>query len=608
MRIALLYPPPWKIAGPGQHAASFGDDGPPEGYRDGDLDGDFYQTPYGLLTIAAQAKRAGHQVKLINLSSYPWSDVEQVVAQLDADLFGMSCWTANRRGVRLVARLIREHHERACIVVGGPHASPLAEDMLNHVPEIDVVTTGESELTFLEIAERTATGASLAGVAGAWVRGASGPEQGPPRAGVSDLDDYLSPHTLFDTHIFMTSRGCPWACTFCGAESQWGRGFRANSVPYVLDALEQAVARLPVKMLMIKDDTFTTQRKRVIELCRGIRERGIKFAWSCDTRVDLLGEELLYEMRMAGCQRLSLGVESGSPEIIRQVDKKITVDDILESTRLAKKYGIQVRYYMMLGNRGETEETFRETLAFLELAQPHEYIFSCLSIYPGTRDFTDAEKVWLNRDVYFTETFQELKTPFDATDAVTTMMMDWFKDHAGLQKGYEPDLATQQAVLARLGDHAQATLDVAAAAFHAGELDLAEQHAHRAIELGHPLPGLAYNYLACIAVERGDYQAMMDFYSTAAERDPQHPVLIRNVNRARAWFKEQGPARGIPLELDAEHDFRLLEKTKQPTLPGPLAASFAVWGNDDAMPEGVLAPQRTGSLAELKSRKHLKVV
>ena len=163
----------------------------------------------------------------------------------------------------------------------------------------------------------------------------------------------------------MTSRGCPWACTFCGAETTWGRGFRGQSVPYVLDAIEQALARLPVKMIQIKDDTFTTNKKRVLELCRGIRERKLDFFWSCDTRVDVLTEELLREMRLAGCQRLSLGVESrlaGDPR--QQIDKKITVDEILESTELAKKYGIQVRYYMMLGNRGETAETFRETLDF----------------------------------------------------------------------------------------------------------------------------------------------------------------------------------------------------------------------------------------------------
>ncbi len=114
--------------------------------------------------------------------------------------------------------------------------------------------------------------------------------------------------------------------------------------------------------------------------------------------MDLLTDELLREMRLAGCQRLSLGVESGSQRILDAIDKKITVAEILESTALAKKYGIKVRYFMMLGNRGETKETFQETLDFLEQARPHEYIFSCLSIYPGTRDFDDAENgQWLAR-------------------------------------------------------------------------------------------------------------------------------------------------------------------------------------------------------------------
>jgi radical SAM superfamily enzyme YgiQ (UPF0313 family) len=167
-------------------------------------------------------------------------------------------------------------------------------------------------------------------------------------------------------------------------------------------------------MIQIKDDTFTTNRKRVLELCRGIRDRGIKFVWSCDTRVDVLSEDLLREMRLAGCERLSLGVESGSQAILDAIDKKITVDEIMASTELAKKYGIQVRYYMMIGNRGETRATHAESLAFLDRSKPHQYLFSCLSIYPGTRDFHDAEAAGrIHRQQYFTEAFQELKVPFD---------------------------------------------------------------------------------------------------------------------------------------------------------------------------------------------------
>ena len=74
MRIALIYPPPWKLGAKGDK------DGPPEGYREGDLDADFYQTPYGLFALGAQALRAGHQVKVLNLSGYPWAKVEEVIA------------------------------------------------------------------------------------------------------------------------------------------------------------------------------------------------------------------------------------------------------------------------------------------------------------------------------------------------------------------------------------------------------------------------------------------------------------------------------------------------------------------------------------------------
>src|SRR5579862_9796662 len=124
MRIALLYPPPWKIAAPGE--APFTEDGPPAEYVEGDLDSDFFQTPYGLFSLGAQAMRAGHQVKVVNLSAFTWTKVEEVLGALAADVYGFSCWTANRRGVGLAARAVRRMHPKAHVVVGGPHATPLA--------------------------------------------------------------------------------------------------------------------------------------------------------------------------------------------------------------------------------------------------------------------------------------------------------------------------------------------------------------------------------------------------------------------------------------------------------------------------------------------------
>src|SRR6185436_13081283 len=157
---------------------------------------------------------------------------------LDADLFGMSCWTANRRGVALAARSLRKHHPGAHILVGGPHATPLAKEMLAHHAEIDTVALGESEDAFLELIGRLAKKQPTTGIAGTVYREGGKIVGGPHRAAIENLDTLASPQAYFDTHILMTSRGCPWACTFCGAETSWGRGFRAHSVDYVLAAVE----------------------------------------------------------------------------------------------------------------------------------------------------------------------------------------------------------------------------------------------------------------------------------------------------------------------------------------------------------------------------------
>ncbi|MBX3190001.1 MAG: radical SAM protein [Labilithrix sp.] len=604
MRVALVYPPPWKIG-------DAGPDGPPAGYREGDLDADFYQLPYGLLALGAASLRAGHQVKVLNLSSFPWEKVEEVVAKVDAEVWGMSCWTANRRGVKLVSELVKRKHPRAHVVVGGPHATPLGPELLGHYPSVDTVCVGEGDVTFLEIVSRLAKGEDTQGIAGTVYRRDGEVIEAAERKNVADLDQLACPHHYFDTHIMMTSRGCPWSCTFCGAETSWGRGFRANSTDYVLDAMQRVTSRLPVKMIQIKDDTFTTHKKRVLELCQKMRERKMSFFWSCDTRVDLLSDELLKEMRLAGCQRLSLGVESGSQTILDAIEKKITPGEILESTALAKKYGIKVRYYMMLGNRGETRETFAETLRFLERARPHEYVFSCLSIYPGTKDFHAAEKAgWLDRKEYFTGTFQELKTPFDADDATMQFLNEWFFANHGLRTAYKDTSRDYEEILARLGDYHAAHMDLGAAYYHEGKLDEAEAHVRRALELGYPCPGLVYNHLACIAKARGDVDAMMDRFTEAAKADPQHWVLIQNVNAARAWFKNGGPGKGLPLELQVRHDFQLLERTAQPTLPGPLPDDYAEWKPALAAPAAeifVKTPEVEGSTKGLGRRK-LRVV
>jgi radical SAM superfamily enzyme YgiQ (UPF0313 family) len=576
MRVALIYPPAWKNPDPGQTPDAL--DGPPSDYREGDLDADFFQIPYGLLSLAANCARAGHQVKILNLSNYTWSSTEAILSKLSADVVGLSCWTANRRGVHLLARAAKARAPETYVVVGGPHATPLAVPILSNWNEIDCVVVGEGESTLLELLRRLDHKLPVADLPGAVTRVAGNVHIGPRRPAIAKLDDLASVHEYFPTHIVMTARGCPWNCTFCGSETSWGRGFRSLSVDRVLNSFENALGRVHVRILLLKDDTFTANRKRVLEICKGIRERNLRFLWSCDTRVDVLDDELLREMRLAGCERLSLGVESGSPEVLRAINKRITVEQIIKSADAARRVGIRTRFYMMLGNRGETEATFRESLDFLQRAQPSSYIFSCLSIYPGTADYTDAVSARrIDPDSYFTGTFQELKLPFDASDRDAKIMNDWFFKHRGVQQLHVPTVAELREVLVALGEDHAAHLDLAEALIEAGELDVAEHHLNRAQQLGSPVPGLVLNARACVAVKRADYGLLKEHLVSAARIDPQHYLLLRNAAATKSWFESGGPTSGRKLHLDCRHDFQLFERTQQPVLPGPLPEDWADW-------------------------------
>lgn len=577
LRVALLYPPPWKIPTEGHTPDPI--DGPPRDFSPSDLDSDFFQIPYGLLTLAAEARASGHAVKLFNLSAFPWETVEGVLRNLNADVVGISCWTANRRGVRLVAEAVKRYRPQTHVVIGGPHATPLPRHVLSSYTAIDTVVVGEGEATFIELLERLSHQQDLSSLRGAFFRNGAHISEGPPRPAIESLDRLASPHQCVGTHIVMTSRGCPWACTFCGANASWGRGVRTFGLERVLDDIESALAQVPAKILLIKDDTFTTNRKRVLALCRGIHNRKLQFLWSCDTRVDVLNEELVREMRLAGCERMSLGVESGAASILSAINKNITVQQIINAAELLRRFGIKARFYMMLGNRGETKETFEETLQFLDRAKPHQAIFSCLSIYPGTQDFEEAKtQGWLDENAYFNGNFQELKVPFDATPEVATYLNEWFESHRGIQEWYVPTVEDLRLVSDHLGNiHAPALVELAEALIEQGELDEAESLLNQALSLNYPLPGIIYNARACLSYLRQDYAAMKEAFVTAARLDPQHYVLLRNATLARNWFNQGGPTLGLPLELQVRHDFTLFERTEQPTLPGPLPEGWADW-------------------------------
>jgi radical SAM superfamily enzyme YgiQ (UPF0313 family) len=531
-------------------------------------DGDFLTIPYGLLSLGAQTRRAGHDVLTLNLSNFPWRDIELLISHIPGDLFGLSCHVSNRRGLALLAKLIRKVHPQAHIVCGGPFVTALPGETLTHYQAIDTVVIGEGEETFLELIGRLERGEATAGLAGTAWRSGGRVHFGPPRQRITDLDTLASPLDYFPTKTLITSRGCPGECTFCGSKAMWGKELTFHSVDYVLDMLQKAVNHYGQKIIVFKDDTFTAHRDRALAICRGIIRLKLNFVWSCDTRVNALNEEVLYFMRLAGCQRLSLGVESGSPLILKNIKKHISPELVLEVTRLAKKYGFQIRYYMIAGNRGETVETFQQSLDFLQEAQPHETIMYPLHIYPGTADFDILKAQGLVPEIFFTEDFETL-AKFPGRPLDNRQLRRLYKKYHDSLAVSHYSLEELKTILRRLPHHPGVHMDLAGAYCRQGDYDAAEKHLQLALELNYPLEGQALNYFACIAAAKQDYSAVMINLIKAFRAFP-HEVVGLNLKLLRDWHKEGGPQSGRPLTLVAHNLFERHFMLEQPQKPGPI--------------------------------------
>lgn len=550
MRIILLYPPPWQIPSSGDPRVGM-PFGPPRDMVEHTVlkDGDFLKMPYGVLTIAAQAKRAGHEVSVFNLANSLWRDVVDLIAGSDADVYGISAFTANRRGMGAVAALIRQHHPRAHITAGGPFVTALPFETLHYFQEIDTAVIGEGEDTFMELIAALDANRTVFGIPGTAWRGGGEILFGPPRPPIKDLDSLASPFDYFSNQIVLTSRGCPGKCSFCGSATMWGKSLRFHSAKYSIDACKKALARQALPILLIKDDTFTANRRRVTEICDAIIESNMNFLWSCDTRVDSLNEELLYKMRLAGCQAISFGVESGSPQILASIRKKTTPGMVLEATRLAQKYGMYVRYYMMIGNRGESPETIRQSVDLIKAGRPSKFVFCSLSFYPGTEEWEILrEQQGLAPNIFFENDFREFSIGTNRNDKVHKVLKHIYCS-VGSVSGFNYTVEEREAIVGRLPNLHVSHVELANAYYRAGKLDLAVQELDRAEELGFPMNAILDNQRACIAQARNGTKEALALLDRAAQHYP-HQLVRKNQEKLRTWVYAPADSRGKRPALD----------------------------------------------------------
>lgn len=518
-RVLLIYPP-----------VSFEEQG---AERTLGKDPDLYFMPYGMLTLAAELRAHGFDARVLNLSACTWDDAAAEIAGRPAELVGLSCYTVARQVVARLGTEIRRTQPASYLTVGGPHVSPLATEWLSHYPAFDSVVIGEGEATLVELAERLRDGRSAEGVAGTAYRGSDGPVLAPPRPPIEPLDVLARPWDYFDYGFLVTSRGCPGRCTFCCSPMLWGRKLRFRSAESVLNELAALVGLRGHRYLHIKDDTFTADRKRLLAICQGILDRGLIFRWACDTRVNLLDPETLAAMRRAGCVKVNLGIESANARVLESLNKRLDVDQARRVTAEARQVGVDVRYYLIAGARGETPETLRETFAFLDAARPTDLLLGGLSIYPGTAEFELARQEGrLDVEDYFDE-----QTPAgepvnlgERSAAMEALLEQVLSRFGGGERRFAPySLAEREAILARHADMLRCYTDLAVDYARQWRLDDAERVLQATAERFGRENSEILHHMACVALARFDFAGAQALFARAKAAAPQDTLIKANL-------------------------------------------------------------------------------
>ena len=179
-------------------------------------------------------------------------------------------------------------------------------------------------------------------------------------------------------------RGCPFNCSFCETKKIWGSNPRFFSPRRVLEEIEYLITNYGSKGIYFVGDNFTINKKWTRTLCSLIRKHKLDIEWVCDTRVDLVSRDLLKAMRSAGCRTIWFGVESGSPRILKKLNKGITLSQAIRAFKLCRETGIKVACSFMLGIPGETLEDMYATLRFAKKLNPDWCQFNVFVAYPGS--------------------------------------------------------------------------------------------------------------------------------------------------------------------------------------------------------------------------------
>ncbi len=341
----------------------------------------------GTLILGTMMRRRGHEVEVF-VEDFRRLDFEALAS---ADLVGISTITST--APRAYAIADRARAVGVPVIMGGPHVTYLTDEALEHA---DFVVRGEGEEALPSFVDAWESGkGDYSGVPNLSYRGPDGrPVHNPMAPRSSDLDRFPFPdfgllkpdppgRRRLSSIPVLTSRGCPFDCSFCSVTGMFGRKYRFRSTANVVEELRRYDDRK--NLIFFYDDNFAADPRRTRELCEAMVRERFRFPWTAQVRADVARDpELVRLMKRSGCHTLYIGFESVNPSSLAGMKKSQTVDEITRAVEVLRRHRIRIHGMFVLGFDQDTWRSVRETVRFAKKARLTSTQFLILTPLPGS--------------------------------------------------------------------------------------------------------------------------------------------------------------------------------------------------------------------------------
>jgi len=378
--------------------------------------------PLGCLYLTSALEAAGLTVDLRDYQMVQGDpfDMNVFLAFLEnpAPIIGLSCMANLLPFSILALRAIKQRWPDRKVILGGVGSKSVEELILHRFPWVDVIGRGEGEVTIVELVRTLQSGGDLARVNGiSWRDPDGSARHKPDRARIADLDAMACPAfgkidlQRYAGYGMMTSRGCPYPCTFCSVAPVWGWQTRHRSAQNIVQEMKLLHDSAGVDLFLFQDEFFVSGKAQVMDFCHAIKNSGMKIEWKAFGRVNLTDEEMMRAMAEVGCLEIRFGIESGSDRILKLIKKGFTAAEVMDVVPKAAEIFPRVDAFYVWGYPFETMDDFSESVfqmvSFRSMGA--RILPSLLSLLPQTaiyQEWKDKIKLefcpWLLPEFVFT--------------------------------------------------------------------------------------------------------------------------------------------------------------------------------------------------------------